>query len=175
MLSDELKMLRSRPRFRRYVRTRPEELLRVFDQKIASHQQLTGSVAAQHVFIRIPADKDHFWSPQLGLEIEEHPAGALVRGLYGPKPGIWTMFMFLYAAFGIGTLAMLFWGLSQWQIGSYPWALWFVPGGILTIGGIYLLTQFGQKLGYEQMEQIHTLFAEATAGYETLQNWDEES
>lgn len=166
MSTAEIHSLRSRPRFRRYLKAKPEAVLLSFDQKIKANARLTGSVATHHVSIRVLKEAEHFWSPQLGLEVEEHTEGALIRGLYGPKPSLWTMFMFFYAVFGVGTLAMLFWGLSQWQIGQYAWALWFLPGGILTLGGIYLLTQFGQKLGYEQMDQIHELFKECIADFE---------
>ncbi len=169
MSTQEIHTLRARPRFRRYLKADHKAVLEHFGTNIKECSTLTGSVATHHVSIRIPKSDEHFWSPQLGLEIEEHPNGTLIRGLYGPKPGIWTMFMFFYAAFGVGTLAMLFWGLSQWQIGQYPWALWFVPGGILTIGGIYLLTQFGQKLGYEQMEDIHNLFKKCIDEYEQFE------
>ena len=169
MSSSEIQSLRARPRFRRYLKANNEDVLKQFETKIKASTSLTGSVATHHVSVRVPKVQEHFWSPQLGLEVEEHPEGTLIRGLYGPKPGIWTMFIFFYAAFGAGTLAMLFWGLSQWQIGDYPWALWFVPGGLLTIGGIYLLTQFGQKLGYDQMDQIHALFKECIDEYEQFE------
>ncbi|MFY0675052.1 MAG: hypothetical protein JXQ87_16745 [Bacteroidia bacterium] len=166
MSSTEIQSLRARPRFRRYLKANQNDVLEQFDLGIKASGTLTGSVATHHVSIRVPKSEEHFWSPQLGVVVEEHPKGTLIRGLYGPKPGIWTMFIFFYAAFGAATLAMLFWGLSQWQIGAYPWALWFVPGGILTIGGIYLLTQFGQKLGYDQMDKIHELFKSCIDEYE---------
>lgn len=158
MISNEVQSLRSRPRFRRVLSIAPETLLSAFKERIAQSDMVTGSVATHHVSIRVLKSEEHFWSPQLGLEIETDEGGSLIRGLYGPRPAIWTLFVFLYATFGIGTLAMLFWGLSQWQIDQYPWALWFVPGGILTIGGVYLLTQFGQKLGYQQLELLHEFF-----------------
>ncbi|MGB0430237.1 MAG: hypothetical protein ACPGLV_07160 [Bacteroidia bacterium] len=169
MSTPEIQSLRSRPRFRRYLKANPENVLNQFATKIKARPNLTGSVATHHVSIRISKAEVHFWSPQLGLEVENHPNGTLIRGLYGPKPGIWTMFIFVYAVFGVGTLAMLFWGLSQWQIGQYAWALWFVPGGVLTLGGIYLLTQFGQKLGYDQMDQIHALFKDCIDEYEQFE------
>ena len=165
----EIQSLRSRPRFRRYIKADPNAVLEGFEKKIKESTSLTGSVATHHVFIRVPKNQEHFWSPQLGLEVEKHAQGTLIRGLYGPKPGIWTMFMFFYAVIGASTLAMLVWGLSQWQLGSYAWALWFVPGGVLTIGGIYLLTQFGQKLGYDQMDQIHELFRECINDFEQFE------
>ena len=169
MSTSEILSLRARPRFRRYLKANQIEVLKQFDMGIKSNKTLMGSVAIHHVNIRVTKADEHFWSPQLGLEVEEHPEGTLIRGLYGPKPGIWSMFIFFYAAFGAGTLAMLFWGLSQQQIGDYPWALWFVPGGLLTIGGIYLLTQFGQKLGYDQMDQIHALFKKCIDEYEQFE------
>lgn len=169
MVSEEIQTLRSRPRFRRTVHHHPNDVLEKFRDRLSSSTLVTGSVATHHVSVRITKSNEHFWSPQLGLEIEEDEAGSLIRGLYGPKPSIWTLFIFCYAVFGIGTLAMLFWGLSQWQIGQYPWALWFVPGGFLTIGGIYLLTQFGQKIGFQQLEILHIFFTETIDSIEKTQ------
>lgn len=166
MNNSEIHSLRARPRFRRIVNAQPEKLLQEFEEGLRSDEEIIGSVATHHVSVRIPNKDQHFWSPQLALELEAHEKGTLIRGLYGPKPGIWTLFVFVYATVGAFTLAMLFWGLSQNTLGQYAWALWFVPGGILTMGGVYLLTQFGQKLGYEQMEILHAFFTKRLREYE---------
>ncbi|MDD7887582.1 GTP-binding protein [Flavivirga sp. 57AJ16] len=59
-----------------------------------------------HVFIKFPKEQQHFWSPQLHLEIDDD--SSLLHGLYGPNPTVWTMFVFfhfiitgLFIAFGI--------------------------------------------------------------------------
>jgi hypothetical protein len=62
------------------------------------------------VFIRIPKSKQHFWSPQLHIEVdavdEQH---CEFRGLFGPSPTVWTFFMFLHFL-----VACLFIGFGIW-------------------------------------------------------------
>lgn len=146
-------------------------MIKAFENRQADQNMVLTRVATHHVFMKMEKSQQHFWSPQLGLAIEKHEeGGALIRGLYGPRPQIWTMFVFLYATISMSTLAMLIWGLSQHLVlNTYPWALWFVPGGVLTVGGIYLLTQFGQKLSYPQMEQIHHQFQQILAEFEVVE------
>jgi hypothetical protein len=51
----------------------------------------------QYVFIKIPKEKQHFWSPQHHIEIDpvdEKPS--ILSRLFGPNPTVWTMFMFFY-------------------------------------------------------------------------------
>lgn len=171
MLSQEIQSIRSRPRFRKYIKAPEQEVLKAFINKEALQGNVLTRVATHHVFMKMEESQQHFWSPQLGLAVEPlENGGSLIRGLYGPRPQIWTMFVFLYAAISMGTLAMLIWGLSQHLVlHTYPWALWFVPGGLLTVGGIYLLTQFGQKLSFPQMEEIHNQFHSTLSGFEVME------
>lgn len=168
MVTSEIQSLRSRPRFRKYFKAQPDEVLASFETAIKASSDLTGSIATHHVSIRVNKEQEHFWSPQLGLAVEPHDQGCMIRGLYGPKPSIWTMFIFFYTMISLSTLAMFIWGVAQQTLGNYPWAMWFVPGGILTLGGIYLLTQFGQKLSYPQMEEIHTFFLNTLGEFEAF-------
>lgn len=169
MLAEELQSIRSRPRFRKYLNAPTEDVLQAFSQT-GSSEEVHVSVATHHVFLRVKKEQEHFWSPQLGIVVEQWQQGqSLVRALYGPKPQIWTLFVFVYAVVAMSTTAMLIWGLSQlWVLHTYAWALWFVPGGVLTLGGVYLLTQFGQKLSYPQMEQIHEHFHQIIGGFQVL-------
>ena len=40
-----------------------------------------------HIIIDVPKDENHFWSPQLNIEIEQNENNkSIVKGLFGPKP-----------------------------------------------------------------------------------------
>lgn len=156
----EVHSLRSRPRFRRQLPGEPENYLVKLADALEARNEWEGSVIGTHAFIRVCKPDQHFWSPHLGIELEEHEGGTLLRGLYGPKPALWTFFVFLYSGAGFATLALLFWGGSQFSLGQSPWALWLAPLGLVAILLVYLLAQFGQKLGYEQMEQLHEVLLE---------------
>jgi hypothetical protein len=107
-----------------------------------------------------PKEDQHYWSPQLTITVEEDEEGNLVRGLYGPKPSVWTMFVFFYAAIGFATMIILMIGLSLWSLGSSATILWLVPVLVFLFLTLYLVAYFGQKLGHKQMGNIHRFMEE---------------
>tara|TARA_R100001369_G_scaffold82925_1_gene114866 strand:+ start:164 stop:418 length:255 start_codon:yes stop_codon:yes gene_type:complete len=47
-----------------------------------------------HVFINFPKQIEHFWSPQLHLEInKKDEQSATAHCLFGPNTSVWAMFM----------------------------------------------------------------------------------
>ncbi len=86
-----------RPRFFRDLEMPSEKALEAFETQSKTCQDFVVSCIDHHVFIRIPKKEQHFWSPQLHLEIynatESRPA---LKGLFGPSPTVWTLFMFLH-------------------------------------------------------------------------------
>ena len=86
--------------------------------------------------------------------------GTIIRGHYGPNPTIWAFFFYGYAALGVIALFAGMLGLSKYMLGQESWILWTLPvmGGIAL--GLYLVAQFGQKIGAEQMYQLHHFFEE---------------
>lgn len=84
-----------RPRFSLELNALPENVLYAFEEVANTQEDFIISCVDDHVFIRIPKHKQHFWSPQLHLEIykiEQQPT--VLKGLFGPKPTVWTLFMF---------------------------------------------------------------------------------
>lgn len=50
-----------------------------------------------HIWMNMPDSKREYWSPHLHLEIEsKDDGGTHIRGLFGPEPNLWTLFMFLH-------------------------------------------------------------------------------
>lgn len=117
------------------------------------------------IHLLIPKDEQHFWSPQLQLQLETDEWGTqTVRGLYGPNPNVWILFIYGYAALGIlGTFALII-GLSQWTLAQTPWGLW--ASGLITLLALtlYVLAQTGQKLGAAQTFRLHHCYEEAVEG-----------
>jgi hypothetical protein len=118
-----------------------------------------------HVVIRINQEDRHFWSPQLSLTIDENEDGTQIRGLYGPAPNVWTIFLLSYLAIAVLALFALFLGLSYWMLDQDIKILWALPllGSAAVI--VYLIAQFGQKIGAEQTFRLHQ-FIESTLGRE---------
>ena len=147
--------LRIRPRFRKEVSDAPEIVKDKIKTALESNSaNCTGKIVDSHVIFKIPVGQQHYWSPQLTLDLEPKTGGSLIRGLYGPKPGVWTMFVFFYSAIGFLTMMGLIFGLSQMTLKMDPYGLWAVPiGGILLIG-FFVISKIGQRLGQEQMQQL---------------------
>lgn len=99
-----------RPRFSFPLNIDNEHALDAF---VATKEQQTDFLVSRvddHVFIRIPKDKQHFWSPQLHLEIATvADRASILKGLFGPKPAVWTLFMFFHFL-----VAVLFIGFGVW-------------------------------------------------------------
>ena len=50
-----------------------------------------------HIWMNMPDSKKQYWSPHLHLELEENENNEThIRGLFGPEPTLWTLFMFLH-------------------------------------------------------------------------------
>ena len=86
-----------RPRFKFDVNYNNENLLNLFEETRNAQSEFIVSRVDDHVFIKIPKEKQHFWSPQLHLEIMEVDDNhSRLFGLFGPNPTVWTMFMFFH-------------------------------------------------------------------------------
>lgn len=144
-----------RPRFERVIPKTPAQTLQQLHETLEQPDgAVTGSILGRHVRLRIPEDRRTFWTPQLDIEVEPHGDGALVRGLFGPHPDIWTFFIATYAVMTFCGITGLLFGLVQWSLGWSPWALWSVPIVALMIGSVYAVALVGQRLGYDQMVQL---------------------
>ena len=71
----------------------------------SSSDKVKGTIVDNHVILDILDEEVHYWSPQLNFRIETDELDAdstIVAGLIGPRPAVWTMFMFIY--FFVGTV-----------------------------------------------------------------------
>ncbi|WP_299337159.1 GTP-binding protein [uncultured Psychroserpens sp.] len=147
-----------RPRFKFKVKQDNESLLKIFEDTKNTQQNFVVSRVDDHVFIKIPKAKQHFWSPQLHLEIneDEDTKGSTIYGLFGPNPTVWTMFMFfhfivagLFIGFGIWTYVN--WSLeTDYAIQLFVTLLMIVLWFALYFGG-----RLGKKTGMGEMHELH--------------------
>lgn len=151
-----------RPRTNVELKKSIEEISNDFKTAIENSNKIVGTVARQFIILKINHEDRHFWSPQLTIMVEENPDGVTLRGLYGPKQSIWAMFAFTY-----GTLAMLFsifsiWGAVEVQLYNDYSKFYLLPIILILSVVTYLIAQLGQKLGAEQMFELHHFFQEIT-------------
>lgn len=112
-----------------------------------------------HIIIDVPKKEEHFWSPQLNLEIESLEENkSLLKGLFGPKPQVWTLFMFIHFVVGITFLVfgiMLYVRLSLDESIVLPLMMTiFLP---LFWVLLYFLGRIGKSTGHHQMDDLHDL------------------
>ena len=113
-----------------------------------------GRILHDHVTLFIPHEDQHYWSPQLSLTIEENENGSLIQGLYGPRPAVWTLFVFFYAFIAFLILMVAILGFSYISLGDSAAILWLLPVLILIFLSLYRTSYVGQKLGKDQMKQL---------------------
>jgi len=115
---------------------------------------LEGQVVQEHAFVRFPTDRQNYWSPELHIWAREQDGETIVYGVIGPKPKIWTMFVFFYTA--VLTLAFFggSYGIIQFWLGLNARFLWSIPGGIAAVLIVFSAAKYGQHKGREQMHVL---------------------
>lgn len=153
---------RIRPRFKKEVPYSQEKIIELVEESMeTSRFKFKTQRMRDHLVFKIPAEDLHFWSPQLSLSFEDsEDGGTIIRGHYGPNPTVWAFFFYGYSALGILALFAGMLGLSQFMLKQDSWILWSLPVMGAIALGLYLIAQFGQKLGAEQMYQLHHFFEE---------------
>ncbi|GAB5561534.1 MAG: hypothetical protein SynsKO_31810 [Synoicihabitans sp.] len=114
------------------------------------------------IVVHIPERKRRRWSPRLQLGLDRTDSEkTLIAGVYGPEHEVWALFVLGYIATGLLAVFSGIYGGVQLFLKDEPWALWITGSMVVIAGVLYLLAQFGQKLGAWQTFQLHHAFEEA--------------
>lgn len=153
-----------RPRFKIVTPKKEAEIAQSFrDQLARSDSGCTASINPGFISVFIPQAKQHYWSPQLSMTIESTEEGQVIRGLYGPRPGIWTMFVFFYFIIGLLLVFISIIGFSNRSLGLPAGILWWVPALVVIFFSLYVVSRIGERLGREQMYILSNLAEAALA------------
>ena len=117
-----------------------------------------GECLPNYIVLKVPQEDQHYWSPQLSLMLEPMEKGTIIRGLYGPKPSIWTMFIFAYAVLGVGAMFVGIIGFARLNLNMPAPILWLLLVIAILALLVYLTAQVGQKKGAEQTFRIHHFY-----------------
>lgn len=144
-----------RPRFEIELRKTSENVLSGFEKSRREHFYVKR--LDDHIFITFNGDLNHFWTPQLHLEIiETGDCKCKLMGIFGPNPTLWTFFMFLH--FGVATLFIILaiWAYSSSRLNRpigiqlglmvFTVAIWFL---------LYTLGRAGKQKGKPQMYELY--------------------
>jgi len=153
---------RIRPRFKVEVDLNINQIQNKIDNELDnSDKNYTANINNSFITLMLPESETKYWSPQLRLTMEEKANGTLIRGLFGPKPSIWALFFYCYAAFGILGFFAGMYGLVQLSLDMPAPILWTLPALAICSIILYLFSQTGQKLGAQQMFSLHNFFESA--------------
>lgn len=148
-----------RPRFRFMVNHNNESLLSLFEVMSNKQSDYILTRVDDHVYIKIPVKKQHFWSPQLHLEISEDfedKDKSIIHGLFGPSPTVWTMFMFFHFVVATLFIGFVIWAYVNWTLDKdYIVQLFLTLFMIFTWVTLYVAGRLGKKTGLPQMHELH--------------------
>jgi hypothetical protein len=159
---------RMRPRFILEVACSVEDMMESLRRRIDDNAHgVQGSFSERHGVLMIPEQERRFWSPQLGVTIEDRSrqietgeAPTRVLGIFSPHPDIWTAFVFtLGILISIGVFGSM-WAIVQLSLSRPPWAL-LAPLAAALLGGlVYAATLVGQGLGSDETYRLRSYLDE---------------
>jgi len=147
-----------RPRFKIDVDESQEKILKKFKDSLNdTHCTYCGKIVDEHIVIDIASEENHFWSPQLNIEIEKvGTEKAIVKGLFGPKPQVWTLFMFFHFAIAVAFIGFSVMAYVKWTLKTdYTLALTIVVFLPVLWVVMYFLGRIGRKKGHGQMDELY--------------------
>ena len=158
---DHLPPYRVRPRFETETVCTMEELAqKIIDALAQENAPCKGKIRHGYVSFTIPESEQHYWSPQLDISFEESEKGCLVRGLYGPRPAVWTMFVFFYSLIAFALMVIIVIGYSRYSLGHSANILYLVPILVMTFLTLYFVAFAGQRMGHDQMLLLHNFITQ---------------
>jgi len=157
LANQELNETILRPRFSFEINQPNEIALSSFESSKKNQSKFIVSRIGNHVFIRIPKAQQLITSPQLHLEILPiNENKSTVKGLFGPSPTIWTLFMFLHFIIVVLATAICVWSYTKWSLGK-PFDLQIVSIIILFFIwlALYFIGQSNKKKSIPEMLEQH--------------------
>jgi Na+/melibiose symporter-like transporter len=147
-----------KPRFKMEFEANEEEILDKFKDNLKDENcKYCSKIIDKHIVIDVPVDEDHFWSPQLNVEIEkDENKKTIVKGVLGPKPQVWTFFMFLHFAVAVAFFVFLVIFYTKWSLNQeylFPMIMTIILPVVWVV--LYFFGQLGKKFGYKQMVELH--------------------
>ncbi len=116
-------------------------------------------VSGHHIWLNIGMLHREKHSPHLHLEIEKMEDGnTFVRGLYGPDPVLWTLFMFLhFVVAGIFVIFSMI-AFSKWSLNQaygFDLVVMFAMVNIWFL--LYFIARLNRKKGLKQAKELEIL------------------
>ncbi|MBP0903204.1 GTP-binding protein [Mariniflexile gromovii] len=146
-----------RPRFKLEIPKHHETVLQLFEDSKKTQSEFIINRIDDHVFIKFPKEKQHFWSPQLHLEINYTDENScMLHGLFGPNPTVWTFFMFLHFFIAGVFIAFGIWTYTNWSLKlSFAIQLSIMLLMVIIWFALYFAGSIGKASSKNEMAQLH--------------------
>ena len=146
-----------RPRFKINLDRTNESALMAFEKAKKEQKEFIVPRIDDNVYIKIPKREQHFWSPQLHLEIMKiENDKCTVFGLFGPNPTVWTLFMFLHFIVAGLFLSFGIWAYSNWSLDNdFAIQLFIALMMIVVWFALYFGGRIGKATGKRQMHLLN--------------------
>ncbi len=146
-----------KPRFKIELQEEKEGVINRFRDNLKdTNCKYRSKIVGNHIVIDVPKEEEHFWSPQLHVEVENEKEQIIVKGVLGPQPKIWTFFMFLHFAVAIAFFVFFVMFYTKWNLKQdYTFSMiMFIAMPVIWLL-LYVAGQLGKKIGYDQMKELH--------------------
>lgn len=166
---DELNRILLKPRFKLKYKESDQDIIHQFKEELSKDDCIyTSKIIGHHIIIDVPKKDEHFWSPQLHVEIEQEDSLTIVKGILGPRPKIWTFFMFLHFIVAIAFFVFFVIFYSRWSLNQeYTFSMVMCLLMPIIWVALYFFGQLGKKFGYTQMVGLHDLLLKALNNFKT--------
>lgn len=154
---DELNRILLKPRFKLKYSDPKEAIIDQFRVDLSSEScPFPSKIVDHHIVIDVPQGTEHFWSPQLHVEVEDEGEVTIVKGILGPKPKIWTLFIFFHFAVAVTFFVFFVIFYSRWSLDQdYTMSMTMCILMPVLWVALYFAGQLGKKFGYDQMQELH--------------------
>ena len=129
-----------------------------------SPDNIKGKIIDDHIILDIVGEDVHYWSPQLNFRVEhdeENMAHSVVSGLIGPRPAVWTLFIFIYFSVGIAGFFISSFGVSKMMLDGYSNLILALPIAFLFMLTAYGVSKYGETLAKDQIEILKQFVRDA--------------
>ncbi len=120
--------------------------------------------------LHLPINEHRLWSPHLSFYLIESPTPESqslenpspengtpccdLRGLFAPRPDVWTFVWILYLVFTFTAFFALIFAYVQWMLAHSLSGLWVALFSCVIVLSIYVVANVGQQWSADQMREL---------------------
>lgn len=140
-----------RPRFSLRSPLAPSLLRERVNAFTKASTRVRGIAFDHRIELAIAGEEQHFWSPQVVVDVKAEGEGAVLDARFGPDPYVWALYSLGYGALTILTIFSALFGVAQWMLHQTPTAFVVAPIAGVLAGLAFGASFVGQGLGSAQM------------------------